>query len=80
MIVNTTSCGEVCMRRDELLKSYLSDNTRYADLINGYVFEGRQVVRPEDVTELDIQRIKYCYEDWSMKTRLTDSWNLKHTT
>ncbi|MBR6626561.1 MAG: Rpn family recombination-promoting nuclease/putative transposase [Lachnospiraceae bacterium] len=43
------------MRRDELLKSYLSDNTRYADLINGYVFEGRQVVRPEDVTELDSQ-------------------------
>lgn len=41
------------MRRDELLKSYLSDNARYADLINGYVFGGRQVVRPEDVTELD---------------------------
>lgn len=43
------------MQQDLLLKRYLSDNERYADLINGFGFNGRQVVRASDLTELDTQ-------------------------
>lgn len=35
------------------LERYLENPERYADLINGYRFQGRQVVKPEDVVEKD---------------------------
>lgn len=41
--------GEV----DAKLDRYLNGNARYADLINGYWFNGRQVVAPENVKEKD---------------------------
>ena len=41
--------GEV----DATLERYLSDSARYADLINAYRFNGRQIVKPEDVKEKD---------------------------
>lgn len=43
------------MQQDLLLKCYFSDNERYADLINGFCFGGRQVVKASDLTELDSQ-------------------------
>lgn len=42
-------------KEDELLKCYLSDDERYADLINGVSFGGRQVVRAEDLCDRDSQ-------------------------
>ncbi len=41
------------MKEDEVLRRYLSDNARYADLMNGMIFEGRNVVQPEDLQPLD---------------------------
>ncbi len=43
------------MKEDTLFKRYLSDDTRYADLINGIEFAGEQVVHPEDLTDRDTQ-------------------------
>lgn len=43
------------MEKDMTKKRCLSDNRRYADLINGFIFQGKQVVREEDLTELDTQ-------------------------
>jgi len=40
-------------KEDEILARYLSDNERYADLINGVSFQGRPVVKPEDLSERD---------------------------
>ncbi len=40
-------------KEDEILTRYFSDDERYADLINGISFGGRQVVRPEDLSERD---------------------------
>lgn len=40
-------------KEDEILTRYFSDDERYADLINGVSFGGRQVVRPEDLSERD---------------------------
>lgn len=38
-------------KKDITLKDYLSDRRRYADLINGSIFQGEQIVRAEDLTE-----------------------------
>lgn len=43
------------MKKDLLLKRYLSDDDRYADLINGFVFGGRQLVKADDLVDLDTQ-------------------------
>lgn len=42
-------------KTDELLKRYLDDDERYADLINGVSFGGRQIVKAEDLSERDTQ-------------------------
>lgn len=38
---------------DISLAEYFSDPIRYADLLNGYIFQGRQKVKPDDVLEKD---------------------------
>lgn len=43
------------MEKDVVQIRCLSDNERYADLINGVVFGGRQVVHGEDIREMDSQ-------------------------
>ena len=41
---------------DASLVRYLGDNDRYADLINGFVFHGRQVVTGTNVEEVDSRK------------------------
>ena len=41
------------MIKDLTTKRCLSDNERYADLINGAVFGGRQLLQPQDLTDRD---------------------------
>lgn len=43
------------MEKDLLQKRYLSDNERYADLINGFLFAGSRIVTAEHLTEMDSQ-------------------------
>lgn len=50
-----TPAKEEKMGRDILLKRYLSDNERYADLMNGTQFGGKQIVQAKDFEELDSQ-------------------------
>ena len=38
--------------RDVLTKEYLSDSSRFADLMNVFYFGGQPVIRPEDVQEM----------------------------
>lgn len=40
-------------KNDEALGRYFADNNRYADLINGFVLNGRQVIRAEDLSVMD---------------------------
>ena len=32
---------------------YFKDKERFADLMNGYVYHGQQIIHPEDILELD---------------------------
>lgn len=43
------------MEEDIVVNAYFSDNARFADLINGLVFKGKQVVKEEDLEERDTQ-------------------------
>ena len=36
---------------DRCMKAYLQDKRRFADLFNGSCFQGRQVIRAEDLEE-----------------------------
>lgn len=39
--------------KDAKAKEFLSNNKRFADLFNYYLFEGRRVIKPEDLEERD---------------------------
>lgn len=41
---------------DEAWKAFFFDNRRFADIMNIYCYQGRQIVKPEDVKEADIAR------------------------
>ena len=43
------------MRKDTGWKGFFSDDARYADVINGIACKGEQVVKEEDLQELDTQ-------------------------
>ncbi len=42
-------------RKDEYQLDYLDDNRRFADQINGALFGGKQIVRPEELETEDSQ-------------------------
>lgn len=44
-------------RQDEYQFSYLDDDRRFADQVNGALFHGRQVVRPEELVQADHQMV-----------------------
>lgn len=44
-------------RTDEYQFDYLDDNTRFADQVNGALFHGRQVVKPDELEPADSQAV-----------------------
>lgn len=44
-------------RKDSCEKEFVSDNRIFADIINGAVFSGKQVVKPEDLSEPDTTEV-----------------------
>ena len=66
-------------KKDKLTKKYLSDNKRFADIFNAYLYDGKQIIRPDDLKELDttlitnikgldITRIRDIYKEDIIKT------------
>lgn len=47
--------------KDTKAKEFLSNNERFADLFNYYLFKGRQVIRPEDLEERDTTEVLSLY-------------------
>ena len=41
------------IKADHILKNFWKDNSRFADLFNACVFEGEEVLKPDDLTEVD---------------------------
>lgn len=55
------------MEKDLTKKRCLSDNERYADLINGFLFGGQQMVQACDLQDMDSQ--SYGLKDWLLKKK-----------
>lgn len=47
--------------KDTKAKQFLSNNERFADLFNYYLFDGRQVIHPEDLEERDTAEVLSLY-------------------
>lgn len=47
--------------KDTVAKKYLSDADRFADLFNFYLYDGKQVIRPEQLREIDSTEIALPY-------------------
>ncbi len=43
------------LRPDVVLKNYWSNNEQFADLFNAVLFDGRQVIKPEELKEVDTE-------------------------
>lgn len=52
--------------KDEYQFDYLDDNGRFADQINGALFHGRQVVRPEELEPEEAQTVRGMVRDACM--------------
>ncbi|MBQ7863848.1 MAG: Rpn family recombination-promoting nuclease/putative transposase, partial [Lachnospiraceae bacterium] len=40
-------------------KRYMQDNARFADVCNFFLFDGQQIIRPEDLTEKDVTELTF---------------------
>ncbi len=43
------------LKPDTVLKNYWNDNEQFADIFNAVLFEGRQVIRPEGLEDVDTE-------------------------
>lgn len=43
------------LKPDTVLKNYWSNNEQFADLFNAVLFEGRQVIKPEELEDMDTE-------------------------
>lgn len=43
------------LKPDTVLKNYWSDNEQFADIFNAVLFEGKQVIRPEELEDVDTE-------------------------
>lgn len=52
-IENFTNGGFYVGKKDISVKAWFKDNRRFADLFNGVCFEGKQVIKPDELVELE---------------------------
>lgn len=50
-------------KKDVLSKDYMSDNRKFADVFNYYLYDGEQVIKPQDLKEKDITEMVFPYKD-----------------
>ena len=55
-------------KQDLLAKKYMSDNEKFADVFNYYLYNGKQVIKPENLHEESISEIALPYIDKKKNT------------
>lgn len=61
-------------KRDNITKKYMSDPHRFADFFNGYIYNGKEVISPNSLSEVDtagVAVIPYFINNTSNKTGKT---------
>ena len=60
-------------KKDTISKAFLADNHRFADLCNYYLFDGKQVIDPDELTEQDttelIDAVSYAEKAFGISDR-----------
>ena len=41
------------IKQDTILKNFWKNNDRFADLFNTFLFNGKEILKPDDLTEVD---------------------------
>ena len=41
------------IKQDTILKNFWKNNDRFADLFNTFLFNGEEILKPDDITEVD---------------------------
>lgn len=55
-------------KQDSLAKKYMSDNEKFADVFNYYLYNGKQVIKPESLHEESISKIALPYSEKNKNT------------
>ena len=50
-------------RKDTISKKYMSDNVKFADAFNFYLYSGKQIINPDDLIERDTTEIALPYKN-----------------
>ena len=45
-------------KNDIATRQFFENSTFFADAVNGYLFRGRMVIRPEELREMDVTEIR----------------------
>lgn len=43
------------LKPDTVLKNYWSNNEQFADLFNAVLFDGKQIIKPDELEEMDTE-------------------------
>ena len=43
------------LKPDTILKNYWSNNEQFADLFNAVLFDGKQMIKPDELEEMDTE-------------------------
>ncbi len=54
--------------KDNITKTYMNDNAVFADAFNYYVYSGQQVIKPDDLHELDVTESTLIYASGDSRT------------
>lgn len=60
------------LKPDIILKNYWSNNEQFADLFNAVLFEGKQVIRPEELEDVDTEEVSVLeHRDYAESLKLS---------
>ncbi len=62
---------------DNIIKNYLSNNERFSDIINCYLFDGKDIVKASDLKELDTTEVNTNGEIFEKTRDLYKEINIK---
>ena len=69
------------LKPDIVLKNYWRNNEQFADLFNALLFDGKQMIEPEELTDIDseesliLEHKKYAESVKASRDNIYDAWD-----
>ncbi len=57
-------------KQDAISIDYLEEPARFADLINGFIYHGRELIRPEDIREMNRTQARITKDSGILKSQM----------